>query len=129
MFAVAGGDHFHLPALRRGIALIHPEQVAREDRRLVAAGSGAHFENRVLVVGGILGQQQDADVMLHLLDLCVEVRPLGFRHVRHLAARLDHVGQVAALVIGLLQHPRRLGCGLQVGIFLGHLHEGFARSP
>ena len=60
--AVAGRDDLDPPAARGGIALIHAEQVAGEQRRLVAAGAGADFEDGVLVVGGILGQQQDLDV-------------------------------------------------------------------
>src|ERR1700754_5123691 len=45
--ALAGGDHFDLPTLQRGKAFIHPEQVAREQRRLVAAGAGADFQHHV----------------------------------------------------------------------------------
>ena len=61
--AFAGGDHLDLPALQAGEALIHPEQVAGEQRGLVAAGAGADFQHHVAVVHGILGQQRHADLL------------------------------------------------------------------
>src|SRR3546814_15084300 len=36
---------------------IHAEQVAGEDRGLVAAGAGAHFQVQVAVVARVLGQK------------------------------------------------------------------------
>ena len=66
--ALAGREHLDLPAVRGGIALVHAEQVAGEQRRLVAAGAGADFEDGVLLVGGILRQQQELDVVLQRLD-------------------------------------------------------------
>ena len=45
--AVAGRSHLEAPALRGGVALIHAEEVAGEERRLVAAGAGADFEDGV----------------------------------------------------------------------------------
>src|SRR6201999_4120192 len=62
--AFAGGYHLDLPALQGGKTLIHPEQVAGEQRGLVAAGAGADFEHDVAVVHGILGQQRDAYLLL-----------------------------------------------------------------
>ena len=44
-FAGAFFHHVDLPALAGGIALIHAEQVAGEQRRLVAAGAAADFED------------------------------------------------------------------------------------
>ena len=54
--AFAGGDHLDLPALQGGKTLIHPEQVAGEQRGLVAAGAGADFQHHVALVHGVLGQ-------------------------------------------------------------------------
>ena len=51
--------HLELPAVQRGIALIHAEQIGGEQRRLVAAGAGAHFEDGVALVGLVLGQQHE----------------------------------------------------------------------
>ena len=53
-------EDFDAPALQLGVALIHAEEIAGKERRLVAAGSGAHFENGALLVGGILGQKRES---------------------------------------------------------------------
>src|ERR1700757_4248598 len=44
-------------------ALIHPEQVAGEQRRLVAAGAGADFQHDVAIVHGVFRQKRDADLL------------------------------------------------------------------
>ncbi len=62
--AFAGGDHLDLPALLGGIALVHPEQMAGEQRGLVAAGPGADLENDVALVHRVLRQQRQADLLL-----------------------------------------------------------------
>jgi len=54
-------DDFHLPALRFGIARIHPEQIAGKQTGFIAAGSRADFQKDVFVVVGVFGQQQDLD--------------------------------------------------------------------
>src|SRR5215831_4687695 len=54
---LARRQHINLPAHAIGVALIHAEQIAGEQRSLLAAGAGAHFEDRALLVGGVLGQQ------------------------------------------------------------------------
>ena len=61
---LAERHHLELPALALGEAAVHAEQLAGKERRLVAAGAGADFEQDVLLVVGILRQQQDA----HLLE-------------------------------------------------------------
>ena len=43
-----------------GIALVHAEQIGGEQRRLVAAGAGADFQDGVALVGRVLRQQHDA---------------------------------------------------------------------
>ena len=45
-FGRAGGDQLEPPALHLGVALVHAQQVAGEQRRFVAAGTGADFEHR-----------------------------------------------------------------------------------
>ena len=57
-------DDLGLPAVQIGIAAIHAEQVGCEQGRLVAAGAGAHFQNGALLVGGILGEQLQAQLLL-----------------------------------------------------------------
>jgi hypothetical protein len=51
--------HLHFPALRFGVARVHAEDFGGEESGLVSAGAGADFEDDVLLVVGIFGQQQD----------------------------------------------------------------------
>ncbi len=62
--AFAGGQDFGFPAMFRGIALVHPKQIAGEQRGFVAAGTGAYLQNDVLVIHRILGDQRQPDVVL-----------------------------------------------------------------
>ena len=62
--AFARGDHLDLPALLGGVALVHAEQIAREQRRLIAAGAGADFEDDVALVHRVLGQERKPDLLL-----------------------------------------------------------------
>ncbi|OIQ81230.1 hypothetical protein GALL_370110 [mine drainage metagenome] len=57
-FRFAGRNHFHAPTLALGIAAVHAEQVAGEQGGLVAAGTGADFQEDAAFVVGIPGQQQ-----------------------------------------------------------------------
>ena len=47
---VAEVEDVDLPALALGVARVHAEQIAGEQRRFVAAGAGADFEDHVLLV-------------------------------------------------------------------------------
>ena len=47
-------------------ALIHPEKVAGEKGRLVAAGPGANFENGVLFIRRVLWQKRDFQLVLEI---------------------------------------------------------------
>ena len=70
--AFAGRHELDLPAVQFGVALVHAEQVAGEQRRLVAARAGADFEDDAVLVGGVLGQQREADraVRVASMRLC-----------------------------------------------------------
>jgi hypothetical protein len=52
-----GGDELHAPALILGITLVHADEIAREQGRLVAARAGANFEHGRALIGGVAGQQ------------------------------------------------------------------------
>ena len=52
-FALALREQLDLHLVRLGVAHVHPREIAREDGRLVAAGSGANLDEDVLVVVGI----------------------------------------------------------------------------
>ena len=64
---LARRHQLHLPALRLGEAGVHAEQLGREQRRLLAAGPGPDLEQHVLLVVGVLGQQQDFDLLDQLV--------------------------------------------------------------
>src|SRR5262249_40578794 len=57
LLARAEGDLLDLPALVAGVLRVHPIEVAREDRRLVAAGARPDFHDDAAVVLA-LGQEQ-----------------------------------------------------------------------
>ncbi len=96
------------PALQVGVALVHAQQIAGEQCRLVAAGPGPHFENDVLSSAAILGQQQDADVAFHLRDPGLELGDLGRRHLRHVpVARGGKLFGRAQLLVRLAPHRDR----------------------
>ena len=59
--ALAHRYDFGFPALFGGVALIHAEQVAGEQRGLVAAGAGANFEDGVVIVHRIFRDQREAN--------------------------------------------------------------------
>ena len=65
-------DHLDPPALLGRIALVHPEQVGREQRRLVAAGAGADLEHRRPRIGDIVRQQRDREPVLGLVQFGLE---------------------------------------------------------
>ena len=68
VFARVGGFHLDPPALAFGVARVHAEQVAGEDRRFVAAGAGAHFQVQAAVVAGVLRHQLREQFAFQLLQ-------------------------------------------------------------
>ncbi len=86
-FALALRQHLDLPAVEVGIALVHAEQVAGEQRRLAAAGAGPDLEDRALLVGRVPRQEQLPDGIDQDLDPLVESGGL-------LAGDLAHLGIV-----------------------------------
>ena len=115
-------EYFDVPATTLGVAQIHAEQVTGEDRRLVAAGAGAHFEIQVCLVARILRQQQQ-------LQLTVEVEQPLFQppHVvdGHLAQLgvVQHGAGFRQLAFGLSVLAQRAGDRFELGIFLRELAE------
>ena len=76
----AGRDQLEPPALHFGEALVHAEQVAGEQRRLVAARAGANLEHRRALVGRIARQQLERQRPLGLGQLVADLFGLGRRH-------------------------------------------------
>ena len=65
-------EHLGGPALPLGVAQVHPQQIAGEQRRLLAALARLDLEDHVLVVVRVARQQQ-------LLQPVAEAFPLGLR--------------------------------------------------
>ena len=73
--AFAGGHDLDLPALLGGVALVHAEQIAGEQRRLVAAGAGADFEDDVALVHRVLGEEREPQLLFERRAPRFELRP------------------------------------------------------
>ncbi|MGY4341489.1 hypothetical protein ACVWW3_006395 [Bradyrhizobium sp. LM2.9] len=126
--AFARRDHLDLPALKAREPLVHPEQIAGEQRGLVAAGAGADFQHHVAVVHGVLGQQSEADILDQVLDLWRQLTALGFRHAAHLGIGRGIGDQ--CLGVGELLDGRTIGLDRfdqwrELGEFTRDLHIAF----
>jgi hypothetical protein len=73
------------PAL--GVACVHAEQVAREQRRFVPAGAGADLEKDVALVVGVARQQQALQLGLQRSQALAALAHLGVRELAHLRVR------------------------------------------
>ena len=106
-------EHFHLPALGFGVAVVHAEDLRREQRGFVAAGSGADFQDDVLLVIRILGQQQHLQLFFDGANALFQAIELLLRIGAHLgiALVLEHRLALAnaarqVLVLAILLHDR-----------------------
>ena len=144
---LGGVEHLDAPAAGLGVAGVHPQQVAGEERGLLTALPRLDLEQRVLAVGGVAGHQQAAQ------PLPGDVAPLGevVGLLREggvvggqLARRLDVVAQAQPLLPGRhdggqlgvalveLLGEALVGVGLgereaslEVGVLLAHALDGF----
>ena len=71
-----------------GKARVHAENLGHKERGLVAAGAGADFQDDVLLVIGILGQQHHLDLFFHAGSRVFEARQLFLRHGANLGIAL-----------------------------------------
>ena len=51
-----------------GVAAVHAEEIAREQRRLVAPGPGADFQDGAALIGGIARQQRQPKLLCQVLE-------------------------------------------------------------
>ena len=90
-------QHLGLEAVPLGVAEVHPQELGREQRGLLAAGAGPDLHDHVAVVVGVARQQQH-------LELLEQARLVGLQPVDLLA------GHVSQLVVGLgVAHLARAG--------------------
>ncbi len=103
-------EHFDLPAVLLGKARVHAEDLGGKERGFVAAGAGADFEDDVLFVVGVLGQQQH-------LDLFFEG---GLARLERGNLFLGHGAQIG---VALGKHGARFGKRLADLLQLAKLHH------
>ena len=119
--------HFVAPALRLDVFGIHAQQVAGEDGRLVAARPAADLHDGVLRVLRVFGDQQQFDLLFHLLDGRLQFGDLAASHFAHLLVLV-----VGEDVLGFGQVGQRRAVAfrgfddrLQLLVLLVELHELF----
>ena len=114
-----------------GVALIHAEEIAGENRRFVAAGAGADFENDVAVVHGVLGQKRGADLLPQRQAFGFQRRPFGIGDGAHLglgrtvldqAVEIGEFGRDSTIGLHTIRHRAELGK------FAREPHVGFRRQ-
>ena len=123
------------PLLAFGVSHVHPQQLGREERRLVAAGAGADLDEHVLVVVRVLRDERLAELALERVApfgertcLVVDHLPqlvVRRRRARHLARRCQLAVELAEGAeerdhrLDLGQRARRLAQPLRVAQDLG----------
>ena len=70
-------EHLDLPAPALGVAGVHAQQVAGEQRRLLAALPGLHLDHHVVRVRGVAGHELLGQAVAQRPDLRLELRGLG----------------------------------------------------
>ncbi len=115
--AFADRQDFRLPALFGGVAFVHAEQVAGEQRGFVAAGAGADFQDGVVVVHRVFGNERELELAFERFLTCEQRRPLGVGELAHLGIgrvrreRLEvgDLGGDGAIGLDRLDDGRELG--------------------
>lgn len=83
VLAFAGAHDFNAPAAGFGIAAVHTEQVASEQRGFVAAGARSHFDERITLVIRIFWQQQHLQLLFQLFAFVFRFAQFILRHFAH----------------------------------------------
>ncbi len=116
MLAFVGADDLHAPATRFGIAAVHAEEIAGENRRFIAAGSGAHFDKTGALIVGIFRQQQNLQLLLQHVTLLTRFLQLFLRHVTHFRI-VEHLLRGFDIFLHLLPVAEATGHIGQLSIF------------
>ncbi len=103
--ALGQRHHVHRPPAAFGVSLVHPNQVAREEGRLVPSRSRSHLDDRVAVIERIPRREQFLQLPLHRVDRRLQTlhfRPgqlgqFGVALPDHFAALVELVTQPVAL--------------------------------
>ena len=114
-----------------GVALVHAEQIAGEQRRLVAAGAGADFENDVALVHRVFGDERDAQFLLERRAPRFELGPFRFGDGAHLGVGrriLDQACESVELALRVAIGLHRLDHRGKLGELARQLHIGLRRQ-
>ena len=138
--SLGGAHHVHLPALRLAVTRVHAEEVTCEQRRLVAARSGAHLEDGAAALQRIRRQQARQHGPLRVRDLALQTLDFALRllgEVGILQQRLVPLDVVEDLEIalrrrlqlsegGVLAHRLAVALRVRNDIWIAHrgLHRG-----
>jgi len=116
------------PALRLRVFLIHLEQLGGEQPGLVAAGSGADFQDGAAGVGLVLGQQGQADLVPQGGQAVLQLIEFGLGQVLHLGVR-EHRLRIGLGTLGRAQLANALDDRGQLGQLLAGAGERVAAHP
>jgi hypothetical protein len=106
-------EDLDLPAVLLGETEVHAEDLGDEEGGLVAAGAGAEFEDDVLLVVGILGQEQHLELLFDRGKARLEAGQLLLRHG-------------AEVWVGLGEHGLGVGDGVaDVAVLAELFDDGF----
>ena len=70
---------------------VHPEKVRAEQGSFFAAGACAYFQDDVLIVVGVFGQQRDLQLFRQLFGLFLQLGQFFLGHLAHLVVGAEFV--------------------------------------
>src|SRR5581483_11143511 len=108
----AQAQRLDLPSMALGVARIHPEQLAGEERGLLAACAGTDLQQHVALVVGIARSDRSADALFELGLAALERRQLG-------------LGQLAQLGVIAFEHRAMLGDVVERSAILANRADHF----
>ena len=122
---LVGLHQLHLPAAALRVMHIHPVDLSREQGSLVSACARADLYDNVLVIVGVLGQKQNLQCVLQLLDAGLCVVQLFFEHLAHflIVLFLEHHETLFHGFFAFFVFLVSIDDGLQIALFLHQLPE------
>ena len=92
-----------MPFLLLDVVGVHPEEIAREEAGLVAAGAGPYLKEAVVAVPRILREKQDLQLVLELGEGFLRLLKLLGGEILHLVVGAVH--ELLCLFAALLRLP------------------------
>ena len=101
---------------------------AANERRLLAAGAGAHFQDGIALIGLVLGQQGDLHLLVELGSFCLTLAQLLLGHGLHLGIAGGIGRQRREIVRSAWAFCRARGCA-RPSARDRHIRATCARNP